>query len=149
MVHPGMLVQPAALFINHVSDDLEKTYKLDEKMIVYGFSGGGRDTLGLTMIYPEVVYASIVQCSGSIDSYFQMLPMSGREIQSAAKDVPLFVSCGAKDSKRLKSMRRFVAMYKKKFGREPHLFKIYANQGHTVGREQKKDSVKFLRKYMP
>ena len=145
---PRRIIGSALEFVKLVKSDFKK-YNLHRKVILYGFSGGGRDAIGMAMLYPEMVKLAIVQCPGGLHSYWNKLPTApgAGGIKRRAGQVPIFLSCGQRDSTRMAEMKKTVRAYRQKFGRNPRKVKYYRRQGHRVTRRQMKDTIRFIKKY--
>jgi len=73
-------------------ETLRKTYKLQDKMFLHGFSGGSQFTHRFTMLHPKLVCGVSSHSGGTwaTDNYGQISP--------AAKKIPFAISCGEKDT---------------------------------------------------
>lgn len=73
-------------------ETLKKTYKLRDKMFLYGFSAGSQFTHRFAMLHPKLVCGVAAHSGGTwaTDNY--------GKIDVKAKDIPFAISCGEKDT---------------------------------------------------
>jgi len=100
--------------------ELKKKYKLYDRFLLYGFSGGSQFSHRFTMKNHKLVLACSSHSGGSWTSP-----------SSSAKYLPFAISCGEKDTKRLGIYRKFFDQMRK--GKYFYTARIRPGAGHGPG----------------
>ncbi|MFZ4115668.1 MAG: hypothetical protein ACOYK6_02970 [Chthoniobacterales bacterium] len=92
LLENGTDVQLTQLF-----DQLKKQYNLHDKLFIFGHSGGGQFAHRFMMRYPDLVIGCAASSSGTWATGGKVY----HEINTAAQNIPLAISCGSNDQARI------------------------------------------------
>ena len=126
-----MLAKDSDRQLAGIFQKLKQTYKLHDKLFLYGHSGGAQFAHRFTSKYPELVAACCATSAGSWAT-----GTTSDALNQAAAGVPMAISCGEKDGKSLPNSPMTRYEWAKKFEEElaqRHFFykaSYWPNAGH-------------------